>query len=52
MEQPDQLSSEARTILLVDDDVTVREIASEILTMRGYDVIEAPNGHDAGHERT
>jgi len=47
MEQHDQLSAEARTILLVDDDVIVREIASEILTMRGYDVIEAPNGQEA-----
>lgn len=47
MERPDQPKEETRTILLVDDDSIVREIASEILTMQGYHVIEAPNGHEA-----
>ncbi|MGA6827105.1 response regulator [Nitrospira sp. NS4] len=47
MERPDQPKAETRTILLVDDDSIVREIASEILTMQGYHVIEAPNGHEA-----
>ncbi len=34
-------------ILLVEDDDSVRELASEILQMNGYEVIEASNGVDA-----
>ena len=35
------------TILLVEDDETVRELASEILTINGYTIIEACNGIEA-----
>ena len=34
-------------ILLVEDDESVRELASEILQMNGYDVVEACNGVEA-----
>ncbi len=34
-------------ILLVEDDESVRELASEILQMNGYEVIEASNGVEA-----
>lgn len=47
MERPDQPETAAWTILLVDDDIIVRDIAREMLTMQGYDVVEAPNGHEA-----
>jgi CheY-like chemotaxis protein len=35
------------TILLVEDDETVRELASEILELSGYTIIEACNGIEA-----
>jgi len=35
------------TILLVEDDETVRDLASEILTIHGYEVVEARNGIEA-----
>ena len=35
------------TILLVEDDETVRELAVEILTINGYTVVEARNGVEA-----
>lgn len=47
MEQPDFPKAAAQTILLVDDDIIVREIAREMLTMQGYQVLEAPNGQEA-----
>lgn len=47
MERLNQPKAAARTILLVDDDITVREIAREMLTMQGYDVVEAPSGKEA-----
>ena len=37
----------SETILLVEDDETVRELASEILAINGYTVVEARNGIDA-----
>ncbi len=45
--QPDYQQTAMQTILLVDDDVIVREIAREMLTMQGYQVLEAPNGQAA-----
>ncbi len=40
-------STGTETILLVEDDESVRELASEILAQSGYTVIEACNGVDA-----
>ncbi|MGC8832871.1 MAG: ATP-binding protein, partial [Armatimonadota bacterium] len=37
----------SETILLVEDEQTVRLLAHEILTDRGYTVLEAPNGEEA-----
>ena len=37
----------SETILLVEDDESVRELATEVLTINGYDVIEARNGAEA-----
>ncbi|MEO6392935.1 MAG: PAS domain S-box protein, partial [Pyrinomonadaceae bacterium] len=37
------------TILLIEDDVTVRALAREILEMSGYRVLEAQSGDDALH---
>jgi len=45
--QPDRQQVQTQTILLVDDDIIVREIAREMLTMQGYQVLEAPNGQEA-----
>jgi two-component system cell cycle sensor histidine kinase/response regulator CckA len=47
VEQPDFPKAATQTILLVDDDIIVREIAREMLTMQGYQVLEAPNGQEA-----
>lgn len=35
------------TILLVDDDVRIRDLAAEMLMMGGYDVVPASNGQQA-----
>jgi two-component system cell cycle sensor histidine kinase/response regulator CckA len=35
------------TILVVEDDPSVRHLAQSILTARGYEVVTAPNGQDA-----
>lgn len=40
------------TILLVEDDDQVRNIASEVLRKRGYQVIQAANGEEATHLAT
>ena len=45
-EIPDSSPGSER-ILLVEDDESVRELASEILKMNGYEVIEAGNGVEA-----
>jgi CheY-like chemotaxis protein len=37
----------SKTILLVEDDPVVRQVASEILTMNGYRVLEAKGGDEA-----
>lgn len=36
-----------RRILLVDDEVQVREVINHALTMLGYEVIQASNGREA-----
>lgn len=41
------MSSDAGTVLVVEDDDDVRIIVSEILTLGGFQVVEAPNAHDA-----
>ncbi len=37
----------SETILLVDDDVRIRELAAEMLVLAGYDVVAAANGQEA-----
>ena len=44
---PDLTRGDARTILVVDDESAVRELAREVLEEFGYEVIEAPNGETA-----
>jgi CheY-like chemotaxis protein/DNA-binding XRE family transcriptional regulator len=36
-----------KTILLVEDEIHLRQFLAELLTSRGYDVITAEDGHDA-----
>ena len=43
------LSGGAETIMLVEDDETVRRLSVEILAGLGYTVLEAENGEDALH---
>ncbi len=40
-------SSTNRTVLVVDDDVGIRELLTRSLSFEGFDVIEAANGLDA-----
>jgi signal transduction histidine kinase/ActR/RegA family two-component response regulator len=35
------------TILLVDDDIRIRDLAAEMLMLSGYDVVSASNGQEA-----
>jgi CheY-like chemotaxis protein len=37
----------ARKILIVDDDIDIRELLTELLEIRGFDVITAGNGREA-----
>ncbi len=41
------MTKRAKTILLVDDDRDVREVALSVLEEEGYQVLEAANGDDA-----
>lgn len=43
----DQLSQGLETILVVEDEVMVRQLVSTVLTNCGYTVLEAVNGHEA-----
>jgi CheY-like chemotaxis protein len=44
---PDPQPDSAQGILVVDDDPNVREIVSEYLQYRGYDVLQAADGSEA-----
>lgn len=41
-----------RTILVVDDDESLRHLVSRALTREGYDVVDLPNGRDAALQLT
>ncbi len=43
----EQTNSDTITVLLADDDELARKFAKDLLTMSGYQVIEAVNGEDA-----
>jgi len=49
MERIDELRSRdmARKILIVDDDVDIRELLAELLETHGFDVATAANGREA-----
>jgi PAS domain S-box-containing protein len=44
---PEQVRGGTETILLVEDEFSVRRVAAKMLTRHGYKVIEAENGRDA-----
>ncbi len=44
---PTDVKGEGATVLLVEDDAMVRELASEVLAHHGFTVIEACDGHAA-----
>ena len=46
-EAEDTLVRGVETILLVEDERAVRAVARQVLSRRGYRVLEAENGHDA-----
>ena len=46
-EEPETRDAGSETILLVEDDNAVRDLAQRILEMRGYKVLPARNGADA-----
>ncbi|MCS6879829.1 MAG: GAF domain-containing protein [Oscillochloridaceae bacterium] len=45
--RPDTLRVAGATVLLVEDDAAVRQLASQILRRAGFTVLEAGNGHRA-----
>ena len=45
--EPTVVKGAGTTVLLVEDDATVRELANEVLTHHGFTVIEACDGHAA-----
>ncbi len=47
--QPARADVGGETILLVEDEDSIRELAREILELNGYEVLEAGNGRDALH---
>src|SRR5207248_8535708 len=44
---PDPHTAASKTILLVEDDASIRQAAYRVLTERGYPVIEAADGNEA-----
>jgi two-component system, cell cycle sensor histidine kinase and response regulator CckA len=46
-EAPEPSSPDGKTILVVEDDDTVRELVSEILKVKGHHILTARNGGDA-----
>jgi DNA-binding NtrC family response regulator len=44
---PARISEPARTLLVVDDDATVRDIETQILRLQGYTVLEAESAAEA-----
>ncbi len=40
-------STDARTVLVLDDDPTLRRSVTRLLTLYGYEVLEAPTADDA-----
>jgi CheY-like chemotaxis protein len=47
MLSPDASSAPGRPILVVDDNVNIREALRDVLTLQGYGVVEAENGRVA-----
>jgi two-component system, cell cycle sensor histidine kinase and response regulator CckA len=45
--QTDDTIRETQTVLVVDDDQAVLDVASKVLSRGGYEVISAIDGHDA-----